>query len=255
MTDLTDAQVLLEITPQVATITLNSPETRNALSVEFLKDLLRTLERASESKCRVIVVKHSPPVFCSGLDLKQIAKEPIDLNALAKVFLALGQVRQPTIAVLTGAARAGGLGIMAACDLVVVAPAVNFAFTEVKLGAVPALISVPILARVSWSKVAAAFITGEEFDAASALSMGLVTHVSDDPHATALGLINSICQAGPEAVATTIKILRRASNDAFEISLDEMRQLSEDTFSSPEAQEGISAFLSKRPPSWRVKSG
>lgn len=254
MTDSTDAQVVLDITPQVATITLNSPITRNALSAELLKDLLRALRNASESKCRVIVLTHSSPVFCSGLDLKQIAKEPIDLSDLAKVFLALNQVRQPTIAVLTGVARAGGLGIVAACDLIVVAPTVNFAFTEVKLGAVPAVISVPILARVAWSKVAAAFITGEEFDAASAQSIGLVTHVSEDPHATAQGLINSICQGGPEAVSTTIKILRRAANEAYEINLDEMRQLSEDIFASPEAQEGIAAFLSKRPPSWRVES-
>jgi len=154
--------------------------------------------------------------------------------------------------VLTGAVRAGGLGIMAACDLVVVAPTVNFAFTEVKLGAAPALISVPILARVAWSNVAAAFITGEEFDSARALAIGLVTHVSQDPHATAQGLVAAICAAGPEAVATTIKILRRAANDSYEEQLDEMRQVSERVFQSSEAQEGIAAFLEKRPPSWRI---
>ena len=251
---MTDANVVLDVTPRVATITLNSPSTRNALSAEFLKSLLSALKDASESESRVIVLTHAPPVFCSGLDLKQIAEKPIDLADLAKVFVALGQVRQPTIAVLTGVARAGGLGIMAACDLVVVAPSVNFAFTEVKLGAVPAAISVPILTRVAWSKIATAFITGELFDAAHALSIGLVTHVSDDPHATAQELINSICQAGPQAVAATIKILRSAANDAYEFKLDEMRQLSEDVFASPEAQEGIAAFLSKRAPSWRMES-
>ena len=254
MNDSTDAHVVLEVTPQVATITINSPSTRNALSAEFLKDLLLALANASKSSSRVIVLTHTPPVFCSGLDLKQIAKEPIDLSDLARVFLALGQVRQPTIAVLSGVARAGGLGIMAACDLVVVAPTINFAFTEVKLGAVPAIISVPILARVGWSKVAAAFITGEEFDAVTAKSIGLVTHVSPDPLATAQELVDSICQAGPEAVATTIRILRRAANEAYEINLDEMRQLSEETFASPEAKEGIAAFRSKRSPSWRVQA-
>jgi enoyl-CoA hydratase/carnithine racemase len=252
MNSSTDAQVVLEVTPRAATITLNSPDTRNALSSEFLGELLSAIERVGESNCRVIVLAHAPPIFCSGLDLKQLANGPIDLSGLAKVFLALRLVRQPTIAVLTGSARAGGLGIMAACDLVVVAPSVNFAFTEVKLGAVPAAISVPILARVTWSSVVAAFITGEEFSAARALSIGLVSHVSDDPHTTAQELVTSICTAGPQAVATTIKILRRAAGDAYETNLDEMRQLSEHVFESAEAREGIDAFLHKRPPSWRM---
>lgn len=247
-----DSQILFEVTPQVATITLNSSKTRNALSSEFLGELLGAIERAGESAGRVIVLTHTPPVFCSGLDLKQLGNDPIDLSGLAKVILALRQVRQPTIAVLTGAVRAGGLGIMAACDLVIVAPTVNFSFTEVKLGAVPAAISVPVLARVAWSRVVTAFITGEEFDAAHALSIGLVTHVSPDPHEAAQGLVVSICAAGPEAVATTIQILRRVADAEYEVKLDAMRQLSEHVFQSDEAQEGIAAFLEKRPPSWRL---
>lgn len=248
----TEVHVVLDATPRVATITLNSPQTRNALSSDLLAELLRAIQRAGMSQSRVIVLTHAPPVFCSGLDLKQAAGGSVDLRGLAEVILALRHVRQPTIAELTGAVRAGGLGIMAACDLVIVAPTVNFAFTEVKLGAVPAAISVPILARVEWSKVVTAFITGEEFDAARALAIGLVTHVSDDPHETAQGLIDSICLAGPEAVATTIKILRRAADDSYEARLDEMRQLSEQVFESAEAREGIAAFLEKRPPSWRM---
>jgi enoyl-CoA hydratase/carnithine racemase len=248
----TEAHVVLDITPRVATITLNSPRTRNALSSEFLAELLTAIQRAGEADSRVIVLAHAPPVFCSGLDLKQVAGGSVDLRGLAEVILALRHVCQPTIAVITGPVRAGGLGIMAACDLVIVAPVVNFAFTEVKLGAVPAAISVPILARVEWSKVVAAFITGEEFDAVRALAIGLVTHVADDPPEMAQGLITSICAAGPEAVATTIKILRQAANDSYEVKLDEMRQLSEQVFESAEAQEGIAAFLEKRPPSWRT---
>lgn len=252
MNSSTDAQIVLEVTPRATTITFNSPNTRNALSSDFLEELLHAIERAGESTSRVIILTHTPPIFCSGLDLKQLANGPIDLSGLAKVFLALRQVRQPTIAVLTGSARAGGLGIMAACDLVVVAPTVNFAFTEVKLGAVPAAISVPILARVGWSSAVSAFITGEEFSATRALSIGLVTHVSEDPHITAQGLVESICVAGPEAVAMTIKILRRAANDAYETNLDEMRRLSERVFESAEAQEGIAAYLEKRQPTWRI---
>ena len=252
MNSSTNSQVLLEITPRAATITLNSPQTRNALSAELLVELLGAIESTSDSKSRVIVLTHAPPVFSSGLDLNRVASGSIDLGGLAKVILALRHVRQPTMAVISGAVRAGGLGIMAACDLVVVAPTVNFAFTEVKIGAVPATVSVPILARVAWSNAVAAFITGEEFDAHRALSIGLITHVADDPHATAKGLIDSICSAGPEAVATTIKILRSAADSTYEKNLDAMRKLSERVFASDEAKEGIAAFLNKRPPSWRL---
>lgn len=252
MSLLSNERVVLDVTRDVATITLNSPTTRNALSSEFLAEILRAIERAGEVESRAIILTHVPPVFCSGLDLKQVAGGSVDLSDLAAVILALRNVRQPTIAVLTGAVRAGGLGIMAACDLVVVAPTVNFAFTEVKLGAVPALISVPILARVAWSNIAAAFITGEEFDSARALAIGLVTHVAQEPHATAQQLVAEICAAGPEAVATTITILRSAANDSYEEQIDKMRQLSEHVFQSDEAQEGIAAFLEKRPPSWKT---
>lgn len=251
MNPTTDARVTLDVSRRAATITLNSPQTRNALSFELIAELLQAIKRAAASDSRVIVLTHAPPAFCSGLDLKQIADGSVDLSGLESVILALRQVRQPTIAVLTGTVRAGGLGIMAACDLVVVDPSVNFAFTEVKIGATPALVSVPILARVAWSSVAAAFLSGDEFDAARALAIGLVTHVSDDPHETAQGLIDSICGAAPEAVATTTKILRRAADDSYESKLDEMRQLSERVFASEEAREGIAAFLEKRPPSWR----
>ena len=252
MNSSTSSQVLLEITPRVATITLNSPQTRNALSAELLADLLEAIEKASESKSRVVVLTHAPPVFSSGLDLNRVASGSIDLGGLAKVILAFRQVRQPTIAVINGAVRAGGLGIMAACDLVVVAPTVNFAFTEVKIGAVPATVSVPILSRVAWSNAVAAFITGDEFDAHRALSIGLVTHVSVDPQGAANGLIDSICAAGPEAVAMTIKILRNVADGAYEKNIDAMRKLSEHVFASDEAKEGIAAFLNKRPPSWRL---
>lgn len=252
-----DARVKLEVSRRAATITLNSPQTRNALSSDLISELLQAIKRADESESRVIVLTHTPPAFCSGLDLKQVAGGSVDLAGLERVILGLRQVRQPTIAVLTGAVRAGGLGIMAACDLVVVAPSVSFAFSEVKLGAVAAAISVPILARVRWSSVAAAFLTGDEFDAARALAIGLVTHVADDPRETAQKLIDSICAAGPEAVATTTGILRLAADESYESyesKLAEMRQLSENVFASAEAREGIAAYLEKRPPSWRRES-
>ncbi len=134
---------------------------------------------------------------------------------------------------------------MAACDLVVVAPSVTFAFTEVRIGVAPAIISVPILARCGWSKLAAPFLTGEVFDAATARDMGLVTHVADDVAAAVYTLVIGIIAGAPEAVAATRRILRGPRAD-----MAEMQALSERLFNSAEAAEGMRAFATKSPPAW-----
>ena len=135
--------------------------------------------------------------------------------------------------------------VLAACDLVVVAPSVTFAFTEVRIGVAPAIISVPVLARCGWSKLAAPFLTGETFDAAAAREMGLVTHVSDDVAGTVAALAAGIIAGGPIAVAETRKILRGGASD-----LRAMQALSERLFTSAEAAEGMRAFATKSPPAW-----
>jgi enoyl-CoA hydratase len=156
----------------------------------------------------------------------------------------------PTIAVVDGAVRAGGIGLMAACDLVVVNEATTFALTEVRIGVAAAIISVPILQRVPPGKIAAAMLTGEQFDAEEARSMGLVTHVCDDTRAVVSTLCAGILKGAPLAVAATKELLHsvpgRDRNEAFE----SMRVLSETFFSSPDAAEGMQAFAEKREPVW-----
>ena len=116
---------------------------------------------------------------------------------------------RPTIAAVNGAVRAGGLGLMASCDLIVVDDAVTFALTEVRIGVVAAIISVPILRRVPPGKIAAAMLTGEVFSAADARDMGLITHVTEDVSATVDGLIDGILAGAPRAVTATKAMLRR----------------------------------------------
>ena len=137
---------------------------------------------------------------------------------------------------------------MAACDLVVVAEPVTFAFTEVRIGVAPAIISVPLLARCGWSALAGPFLTGEPFDAAAAARMGLVTHVTDDVDATVERLCEGVLAGGPSAVAATKRLLRRPG------TMPEMAALSESLFASSEAAEGIAAFLDKRAPAWAARS-
>lgn len=238
----------------VATITLDSPANRNALSRQLVTELSEALDRAEQPDVRAVVLTHTAPVFCAGADLKERATAEPDPqaagNPMASAIERLGTMAAPTIAAVDGPVRAGGVGIMAACDLVVVNRAVTFAFTEVRIGVAPAIISVPILARCSWSKLAAPFLTGETFDASTARDMGLVTHVTDDVAATVARLVGGILAGAPGAVAATKRVLRQAQPN-----MTEMTALSEALFRSAEAAEGLRAFGEKRPPNWTAGGG
>lgn len=239
-----DQPVQCQVDDGVATITLDSPGNRNALSVALLAGLHEALDRAERPDVRVIVLGHTPPVFCAGADLRERSNGPTDAGPMMRAMRRIVDARQPVVAAVQGPVRAGGIGLMAACDLVVVQRDVTFAFTEVRIGVAPAIISVPILQRVPWTRLAAAFLTGETFDAATALDMGLVTHVSDDVTGTVQGLVAGVLAGAPGAVAATKRLLRG------ERSWEAMQVLSEQLFGGPEAAEGMAAFAEKRPPVW-----
>jgi enoyl-CoA hydratase len=236
--------VRCDVADGVATITLDAPANRNALSRALLRGLHDALDRAEQSDVRAIVLTHTAPTFCAGADLKERSSGPADSTPMVRAMQRLIEAPQPTIAAVQGSVRAGGIGLMASCDLVVVRPDVTFAFTEVRIGVAPAIISVPILQRCPWSKLAAAFLTGETFDAAAAQNLGLVTHVADDVDAAVNMLVAGVLLGAPNAVAATKRLLRGGS------SWDEMQTLSEALFSSDEAREGMAAFAERRPPRW-----
>ena len=232
----------------VATITLDSPANRNALSRRLLADLHEALDAAATA--RAIVVTHSGPTFCAGADLKERSAGPTDATPMALAMQRLMEAPQPTIAALHGAARAGGIGVLAACDLVVAHPGVTFAFTEVRIGVAPAIISVPILRRAPWSRIAAAFLTGETFTAHDALRMDLITHVTEDVAGQVQRLTDAVVAAAPNAVAVTKTLLRSAAAHQLRDDFAAMRELSESLFGSTEAAEGMRAFAERRPPDW-----
>ena len=228
----------------VATITLDSPANRNALSQQLLADLHAALDTAESSAARVVILAHTPPVFCAGADLKERSAGQVDSTSFVAAIERLGTITAPVIAAVNGPVRAGGVGLMAACDLVVVNPSITFAFTEVRIGVAPAIITAPILQRCGWSKLAAAYLTGEVFDAARALDMGLITHISPYVAGTVAELSTSIMAGGPNAVAATKALLRRPH------SINELQALSESLFTSDEGREGMAALAEKRQPGW-----
>jgi enoyl-CoA hydratase/carnithine racemase len=236
----------------VVTITLDSQHNRNALSRQLVSELQGCLDEAGDA--RAIVLAHAGPVFCSGADLKERADTsvPIDSRPVVTVMETLSDVGCPTIAAVGGSVRAGGLGLMAACDLVVVSGGVSFALTEVRIGVAPAVISVPILRRVPAGKIAAAMLTGQPFGAVEALAMGLVTHVTDDVDATVAELCAAIAAGAPGAIADTKRLLRDVPLLDRTTAFAAMSELSDRLFRSPEGAEGMAAFAAKRPPVWPV---
>jgi enoyl-CoA hydratase/carnithine racemase len=242
-----------EIVDEVATITLDSQHNRNALSRQLLGDLHRSLDEAEAADVRAIVLTHRGPAFCAGADLKERASAgsaPADSSPFVGALERLMDATCPTIAVVNGAVRAGGIGLMASCDLVVVHDSTTFALTEVRIGVAPAIIAVPILRRVPASLIAAAMLTGEAFDAHSARQMGLVTHVSGDVVSTVDDLCDGILQGAPAAVAATKRVLHTVPGMERGAAFASMASLSNEMFNGADAAEGMAAFAEKRRPSW-----
>ncbi len=248
--------VRFEVVNEVGTITLDSQRNRNSLSRQLVAELGEALDAVEHANVRAIVLRHEGPAFCSGADLKERSdgSGPPDSRPIVHIFERLMDTSRPTIAAVTGAVRAGGLGLMASCDVVVVDRSVTFALTEVRIGVAAAIISVPILRRVPAGKVATAMLTGEPFDAAEARNIGLVTHVSDDVAGTVQSICDGIRAGAPNAVAATKRLLYRVPTLRRDTAFEEMRELSDRLFQSRDAAEGMAAFREKRKPIWPESS-
>ncbi|MEU1719402.1 enoyl-CoA hydratase-related protein [Actinomadura sp. ATCC 39365] len=244
-----------ELAEGVATVTLDSPANRNALSRRLLAELAEHLRWAlAEPGARVIVLTGTGPVFCSGADLKEQrgdADAPVTAS-FPEIMTLLWESPKPVICRLNGTARAGGLGLVAACDFAIAPDTASFAFTEVRLGVVPAMISVPVLRRLDPRAAAEYFLTGEVFDAATAARIGLLTRAvpQDELDATVHHYAGMLARGGPEALAITKRLVREVPAVSFEEGLRRMSELSAERFTSAEGQEGIAAFMDKRPPKW-----
>ncbi|MET9338169.1 enoyl-CoA hydratase-related protein [Nonomuraea sp. NPDC003804] len=249
-----------ELKDGIATITLDSPPNRNALSVRLLGDLEDRLNWAlAEPEVRVIVLTGTGTVFCSGADLKEQRIEPARGVSDAPVTASFPEIMtliwespKPVICRMNGTARAGGLGLVASCDFAVAPLTASFAFSEVRLGVVPAMISVPVLRRLEARAAAEYLMTGEVFDATRAREIGLINRAVpvEELDATVAHYAEMLVKGGPEALAITKRLVRDLPQVSFEEGLRQMTALSAQRFTSEEGQEGIAAFMEKRPPRW-----
>jgi methylglutaconyl-CoA hydratase len=241
----------------VTTLTLDSPANRNALSTPLMRELLDALAAAqADPRVRVVVLTHTGPVFCSGADLKETAEARengrVPAELLADVLAAIWELPQPVVARVGGPARAGGLGLIAAADLAICTREATFAFSEVRLGVIPAVISATVLPRLAPRAAAELYLTGNTFAGVRAAEIGLVTAAveAEGLDAAVTAYTQALVRGGPTALAGTKQLLRRRPADSVRADLADLSARSAGYFKSAEGREGVAAFREKRPAAW-----
>ncbi len=240
----------------VASLTLDSPANRNALS-RAMRARLRTAQTdaLADVAVRVVVLDHTGRVFCSGMDLAEAAggaAEDQGVNEFPELLELLWNAPKPVVAAVRGPARAGGVGLLAAGDGVVAGAAATFAFTEVRIGIVPAVISAVVLPRMVPNVAHRLMLTGEVFDAATSLAGGLVDLVVPDADVDAClaAQVDALGKGAPLALAETKRLLRAERTGPLAEQFPELLGLSARFVAGDEGQEGIAAFREKRPARW-----
>jgi enoyl-CoA hydratase len=237
----------------IARIALDSPRNRNALSAALVSSLNDAFTAASgDPDVRAVELTHTGSTFCAGADLTEavdggMASGTARLTALMRGIAALPK---PVVGSIDGHVRAGGLGLVGACDIVLAGPASTFAFTEVRLGLAPAMISLTTLPRLDPRAASRYYLTGSVFDAAEAARIGLITEAVADIDAGTLAVLDALRACSPQGLRETKALLARDMLDGFDARADALAALSARLFASPEAAEGMNAFLTKRPPTW-----
>jgi methylglutaconyl-CoA hydratase len=248
-----DRVLKVEVAAGVATLTLDSPANRNALS-RAMRNQLRTAltDALADDAVRAVVLDHTGRVFCSGMDLAEAAgggAQDQGVREFPDLLEAIWSSSKPVVAVVRGPARAGGVGLLAACDVVVAASSATFAFSEVRLGLVPAVISAVVLPRMVPHVAHRLLLTGQIFDADTAAGGGLVDLVVPDAdvNGEVRAQLVQLTAGAPTALAETKRLLRARTP---ELRFDELLELSAQFFASDEGQEGIASFREKRPARW-----
>jgi methylglutaconyl-CoA hydratase len=231
-------------------ITLAKPERRNAFDAALIAQLNNAF--ADVGDARVVLLAGDGPSFCAGADVEW-QRSSIDLSFDANVEDALRLYQMldavdscpaPLVARVQGYALGGGSGLVACADVVVATPDATFGFTEVRLGIIPAVISPFVFAKIG-AQARRYFLTGERFDAQTALRIGLVSDVAEDLDGAVERVAGELLQSGPEATRAAKRLVRERS-----ASGEELARIAAGLRSGAEGQEGLRAFLDKRKPSW-----
>ncbi|MEV7233705.1 enoyl-CoA hydratase family protein [Streptomyces sp. NPDC051020] len=231
----------------ITTLTLNSPANRNALSAQLVGELSTALKAcAADDTVRAVVLTHTGNTFCAGADLTG-PPDPAAFVALMRQIVALPK---PVVARVTGHVRAGGLGLLSACDISAAGPASTFALTESRLGLAPAVISMALLPRTDPRAAARYYLTGELFDATEAARISLVTIAAEDVDKALVPVLDGLRRASPQGLAASKELVTATVRESFDQYAEDLIARSAALFASAEAWEGMTAFLERRDPAW-----
>jgi len=246
----------------VGTIRLNRPDIHNAFDDRLIKDLTGCLEELSnDDTVRVIVLTGHGKSFSAGADLNWMRRMAdygeennlADARALAKLMATLNELPKPTIAKVNGAALGGGVGLVCCCDMAIADERAKFGTTEVRLGIMPSVISPYVVAAIGARQARRIMLTGERFDAKEALRIGLVHQIEPaaDLDQAVDAILDHILAGGPKALGATKALIRDISGQPMTTDLaEETAKRIALLRATPEAKEGLGAFLEKRPPNW-----
>jgi enoyl-CoA hydratase/carnithine racemase len=247
--------VAVERDGDVLRITLARPDVRNAFDAQLIAELAEAF--VDTGRARAVVLGGEGASFCAGADVQWMRasvglsfdENVADANAMRQMFEAIDRCAAPVVARVHGHALGGGAGLVAAADIAIAARDTVFAFSEVKLGIIPAVISPFALAKIGTGHARRYFVTGERFDAETALRIGLVSEVADDLDAAVDRAVGELLSAGPHAARWAKRLVRERPDGA-----ETARWIAERR-TSDEGQEGLRAFLDKRRPAWRPDDG
>jgi methylglutaconyl-CoA hydratase len=246
---------------EIATLTLNRPEKRNAISTPMIEDLFAALTSAEEDRSvRVVILTGAGKAFCSGMDLETLqalakqtpAQNLADSRRMAKMFRLVYGFPKPLITAVNGAAIAGGCGLATLSDFTIAVPAAKFGYTEVRIGFIPALVSVMLRRQIGEKHARDLLLTGRIIDAAEAFRLGLVTEIvpPDDLMKRAREVANMFLEASPTSVAMTKRLLLRYDEGQLGQEMELATQENAQIRATEDFREGLASFLEKRPPKW-----
>jgi methylglutaconyl-CoA hydratase len=244
----------------ICTITLNRPERRNAMTPEMQEELIAAMNEAAAGDCRVIVFKGAGEGFCAGLDLSALqgmndrsaVEHTADAERVARLFRTLYELPKPTIAMVHGAAIAGGTGLATICDFTLAVPGAKFCYTEVKIGFVPALVSVFLTLQVGDKRVRDLLLTARVFTSEEAYRFGLVNEVVQ-PELLATRtreLAVALMANSPQSLAATKRLLAGQNKALLDAAIAAALAANAEARSTHDFKEGVASFLEKRKPVW-----
>ena len=241
----------------VATLTMDQPHNRNALTPALMNGLARGLDAAlADEAVRVIVLTNTGPAFCAGADLSPAVENKRSRRnkavGLADVLEDIQDAPKPVLARIAGHCVGGGIGLAAACDISIADTEARFAFTEVRVGVAPAIISVVCLPKIRRADALELFLSGERISAARAAEVGLITRAvpAGELDAEVAVVVGRLLAGGPTALAAAKRLVYTIPGMDRNAAFTRTTELSQSLFASAEAAEGMAAFREKRPPSW-----